>query len=171
MRNIEVWMATFTDLREKQSLHAGAVSRARVDHEAAMRSGDIDLIMRSNETLKDCTARLTIITDLVEQHQATREAALAADRKARLAALVAEHQALRSEGVEALNRVLNALETFDAEVSRFASIVTKVQDSARLCNQLPAIRVSLHEHEQLSRLHEIKDRFFDAARRASTHQA
>lgn len=171
MRNIEVWMATFTDLREKQSLHAGAVSRARVDHEAAMRSGDIDLIMRSNETLKDCTARLTIITDLVEQHQATREAALAADRKARLAALVAEHQALRSEGVEALNRVLNALETFDAEVARFASIVTKVQNSARQCGQLPAIRVTLGQQNQLALLHTTRAKFFDAVMRASSSQS
>ncbi len=170
MRHIEIWMETFDDLRARQRLHAGAVSRAHSDHEAAVQSGDVDLIMRSSETLRDCQARLNIITDLLENHQQGREAALAADRREALAELVREHEPLKAEGVEALDRLLGALEVFGDEVDRFASVVTKVQTSALQCGQLPAIRMTLDQQNILSTLHETKNRFFDAVRRASSSQ-
>lgn len=171
MSNFEVWQQTFSDLRSKQSLHTGAVNRARADHEAAVQSGDIDAIVRSNEVMRDTTARLTVITDLVERHKTTREIALAADRREVLVELVREHQPLKAEGMAALERVLAALEVFDSEVSRFAEVVTRVQNSARLCNQLPAIRITVEHQKSFNRLYETKAAFFDAVMRASSTTA
>lgn len=167
-QNFEVWQQTFDDLREKQSVHAGAVQRARADHEAAVRSGDVDLIVRSNEALRGATARLDVITDLINRHRATREAALALDRKAELAELVAEHQPLKAEGVEALERVLAALKVFSAEVDEFAATVTKVQNSARQCGQLPAIRIGLDQQKRLNQIHRTKDLLLVTVSQASS---
>lgn len=168
MKQIEIWQETFDNLRDTRRQAEGAVNRAQFDHDSAMRSGDVDAILRSKAALQDTTARLNVVSELVEQHRSTRETANRADEKNRLAELVAAHEPLKAEGLPALERILAALETFDAEVGRFASVVTRIQNSARQCGQLPAIRINGEHNDQVNRIYHTQQILLDAVRRAGS---
>lgn len=166
--NLVKWQQVFIELREKHVQQADVVERARYEHAAAMQSGNVDRVIRANSVLEVQQDRLTIMGDLLEAHRNKRDAASAADHKAALAKLVAAHEEVRAEGPPALERVNKAINEFSREVDIFVATVTRIQNSARECGQLPAIRMTLADQEKLNEIHRIKDSLLIAAMSAAS---